>query len=67
MAQSYDRRGNSGAAYNDIDVEMINEQDPKARQDIIKFKQQKIYELSDYRKSVIYTIILIFKYSYKSR
>lgn len=31
----------------DIDIEGMNENDPQAKAQIVKFKQSKIYELSD--------------------
>ncbi len=36
----------------DIDVQALNEDDPQAKQHIIKFKQQKLFELTDERKLV---------------
>ena len=36
----------------DIDIEALNEDDPQAKNQIVKFKQQKLFELSDERKLV---------------
>lgn len=48
----------------DIDVEAMNEDDPQAKTHIVKFKQQKLFELTDERKLVISLVLLS---SYKQR